>query len=67
MVIGASGCCFGLLGLFVADMALNFETITFPILRAIIIIVMVVLNVYTVFTTKVCQSMWKDSAPLKHS
>lgn len=53
-MVGASGSCFGLLGLFVADMALNLETIAFPILRVVIITVLIVLILYSGFTTEVC-------------
>lgn len=58
MIVGASGCCFGLIGLFVADMALNFETVSFPILRGLFILVMVILNLWTAFTTKVGCILW---------
>ena len=33
LVVGASGCIFGLVGLYVADIALNFESLTLPWLR----------------------------------
>lgn len=52
IVVGASGCCFGLMGLFIADMALNFETVSFPILRGFFILLMVILNIWTILTSE---------------
>ncbi|GMH32318.1 hypothetical protein BSKO_00152 [Bryopsis sp. KO-2023] len=52
IVVGASGCCFGLMGLFVADMVLNIETVSFPILRGLFILLMVILNIYTILTSE---------------
>ncbi|CAD7695058.1 unnamed protein product [Ostreobium quekettii] len=49
VVVGASGCCFGLLGLFVADMLLNFESVTFPILRIFFLLLMLSLTIITLF------------------
>lgn len=50
VVVGASGCCFGLMGLFVADMILNIEHVSFPILRTLFLILMLVLFVFTLLT-----------------
>ena len=33
LVVGASGCTFGLVGLYIADVALNFESMTLPWIR----------------------------------
>ena len=33
LVVGASGCTFGLVGLYLADVALNFESMTLPWIR----------------------------------
>ncbi|CAD7698391.1 unnamed protein product [Ostreobium quekettii] len=49
VVVGASGCCFGLLGLFVADMVLNFEQVTFPILRIFFLLLMLAMTFITLF------------------
>lgn len=50
VVVGASGSGFGLLGLFVADMVLNFEQVSFPILRTFFLLLMLGLFIYTVLT-----------------
>eukprot|EP01023_Acetabularia_acetabulum_P006713 TRINITY_DN12822_c0_g1_i1.p2 TRINITY_DN12822_c0_g1~~TRINITY_DN12822_c0_g1_i1.p2 ORF type:complete len:209 (-),score=9.52 TRINITY_DN12822_c0_g1_i1:239-826(-) len=47
-VVGASGGVFGFVGLFIADMIINFETITRPILRSFCILVFLVFFVITI-------------------
>ena len=48
VVVGASGACYGIFGLFCADMALNYETIEHPILRTVIVVVFVLFNLIMV-------------------
>lgn len=43
VIVGASGGVFGIMGLFVADMIVNFRTIKRPILRIIMALCMLVL------------------------
>ncbi len=50
LVVGASGGCFGLMGLFIADLVLNFETVTRPILRSIMIFAFLCFFIYTILT-----------------
>jgi membrane associated rhomboid family serine protease len=43
VIVGASGGVFGIMGLFVADMIVNFRTIKRPILRSLLALLMLVL------------------------
>eukprot|EP00877_Chromochloris_zofingiensis_P014440 jgi/Chrzof1/924/Cz01g33230.t1 len=49
-VVGCSGGCFGLFGLFIADMVLNFESVRRPILRSLCIIAFLCYFLYTAFS-----------------
>lgn len=42
LLVGASGAVFGFMGLFVADLMINFESISWPFLRVLIILLFVV-------------------------
>jgi Rhomboid family len=42
LLVGASGAVFGFMGLFVADLVVNFESISWPILRVLCILLFVV-------------------------
>lgn len=48
VVVGASGACYGIMGLFVADMAINYESIRRPIIRSSIVITFVIFNLVMV-------------------
>eukprot|EP00854_Cymbomonas_tetramitiformis_P001449 gene1449-2071_t len=50
LVVGASGSVFGFVGLFFADMVLNFETLKRPLLRALSIVIFSIYFVLTVTT-----------------
>ena len=52
LVVGASGAIFGFMGLFIADVMLNFESISRPFLRIVFIAVFLVFFAVTVFTDK---------------
>ncbi|CAD7700977.1 unnamed protein product [Ostreobium quekettii] len=52
-VVGASGGVFGFIGLFVADMVLNFSTIRRPILRSFMIVMFLMYFVVAVATSEV--------------
>ena len=42
LLVGASGAVFGFMGLFVADLVINFESISWPFLRVLIILLFVI-------------------------
>ena len=42
LLVGASGAVFGFMGLFVADLVVNFESISWPFLRVLCIVLFVV-------------------------
>lgn len=42
LLVGASGAVFGFMGLFVADLVINFESIAWPFLRILIILLFVI-------------------------
>mmetsp|Transcript_1755 Transcript_1755/g.6118 ORF Transcript_1755/g.6118 Transcript_1755/m.6118 type:complete len:565 (-) Transcript_1755:161-1855(-) len=58
LVAGASGSCFGIFGLFVADICLNFETVTRPLLRILLASAFLINFLVTVITV--------DSATTSH-
>uniref|UniRef100_A0A061RCH9 RHOMBOID-like protein n=1 Tax=Tetraselmis sp. GSL018 TaxID=582737 RepID=A0A061RCH9_9CHLO len=51
LVVGASGGVFGMMGLFVADMVVNFQTIKRPILRCLLIIIFGIFFTVTLVNT----------------
>lgn len=46
--VGSSGGVFGMMGLFIADMIFNFETISRPLLRCLLILLFIVFFVITI-------------------
>lgn len=58
LVVGASGAVFGLQGFFIADLIVNFETITRPLLRLLMTVVFFVFFVITLVTGPSSVSHW---------
>lgn len=50
LLVGASGAVFGFMGLFIADLIVNFESISWPIARVACIVLFIVFFVVNAFT-----------------
>lgn len=58
LVVGASGAVFGLQGFFIADLIVNFETITRPLLRLLMTVIFFAFFVITLVTGPSSVSHW---------